>query len=128
MRLDLEVENELPHVLRAIHSDNGTELKNPRFDTFCSDQGLEHQYSSPYTPQQNGVVERKNRTLVEMARSMLDGIGLLESTGLRQLTPLVMCPIVFSCVLSCTRPLMSCDLDANPVLTISEFLVAGVLC
>ena len=38
----------------------------------CSDQGLEHQYSSPYTPQQNGVVERKNRTLVEMARMMLD--------------------------------------------------------
>ena len=39
---------------------------------FCSDQGLEHQYSFPYTPQQNGVVERKNRTLVEMARTMLD--------------------------------------------------------
>ena len=39
---------------------------------FCSDQGLEHKYSSPYTPQQNGVVERKNRTLVEMARTMLD--------------------------------------------------------
>ena len=58
--------------MRAIRSDNGTEFKNAHFDTFCSDQGLEHQFSSPYTPQQNGVVERKNRTLVEMARTMLD--------------------------------------------------------
>ena len=55
-------------------------------------------------------------------------IGLLESTGLGRLTPLVMCPIVFSCVLLCTRLLMSCDLDASPVLIISEFSVASVLC
>ena len=48
-------------------------------------------------------------------------IGLLANTGLRRLTPLVMCPIVFYCVLSCTRLLMSYDLDASPVLTISEF-------
>ena len=41
-------------------------------DNFCSDHGLDHQLSSPYTPPQNGVVERKNRTLVEMARTMLD--------------------------------------------------------
>jgi hypothetical protein len=58
--------------MRAIWSDNETEFWNARFDAFCSDQGLDHQYSSPYTPQQNGVVERKNRTLVEMARTMLD--------------------------------------------------------
>ena len=58
--------------MRAIRSDNGTEFKNAHFDAFCSDQGLKHQYSSPYTPQQNGVVERKNRTLVEMERTMLD--------------------------------------------------------
>ena len=114
--------------MRAIRSDNGTKFKNAHFDTFCSDQGLEHQYSSPYTPQQHGVIERKNRTLVEMARTMPVSIGLLESTGLRRLTPLVMCPTVFSCVLACARLLMSCDLDASPVLTISEFSVAGALC
>ena len=68
----MRVKNELPHAMRAIRSDNGTELKNARFDTFCSDQGLEHHYSFPYTPQQNGVVEWTNRTLVEMARTMLD--------------------------------------------------------
>jgi hypothetical protein len=55
-------------------------------------------------------------------------IGLLANTRLRRLTPLVTCPTAFSCVLSCTGLLMSCDLDASPVLTISEFSVAGALC
>jgi transposase InsO family protein len=57
---------------RAIHSDNGSEFKNSRFETFCRDLGLEHQFSSPYVACQNGVVERKNCSLCEMARTMLD--------------------------------------------------------
>jgi transposase InsO family protein len=36
------------------------------------DEGIKHEFSFPYTPQQNGVVERKNRTLLDMARTMLD--------------------------------------------------------
>jgi len=63
---------EFPKSLRAIRSDNGTEFKNSSFADFCASSGVEHQFSSPYVPQQNGVVERKNRTLVEMARTMLD--------------------------------------------------------
>jgi transposase InsO family protein len=58
--------------IRANRSDNGSEFRNSRFETFCNDLGLEHQFLSPYTPPQNGVVERKNRTLCEMARTMLD--------------------------------------------------------
>jgi hypothetical protein len=58
--------------IRAIRSDNGSEFRNSCFETFCHDMGLEHQFSSLYTPHQNGVVERKNRTLCEMARTMLD--------------------------------------------------------
>ncbi|WVZ64206.1 hypothetical protein U9M48_013767 [Paspalum notatum var. saurae] len=53
-------------------NDNGLESKNDHFKAFCHSQGLEHQFSSPYVPQQNGVVEHKNRTPVEMARMMLD--------------------------------------------------------
>ena len=45
---------------------------NARFDAFCRDHGLEHQYFSLYVPPQNDVVERKNRTMCEMARMMLD--------------------------------------------------------
>jgi transposase InsO family protein len=59
-------------VVRAFRSDNGSEFKNFRFETFCRDLGLEHQFSSPYVACQNGVVERKNRSLCEMARMMLD--------------------------------------------------------
>jgi transposase InsO family protein len=62
--------------IRAIRSDNGSEFRNSRFETFCHDLGLEHQFSSPYAPPQNGDVERKNRTLCEMARTMLDEKGL----------------------------------------------------
>jgi transposase InsO family protein len=58
--------------IRAIRSDNGSAFRNSRFETFCHDFGLEHLFSSPYTPPQNGVVQRKNRTLCEMARTMLD--------------------------------------------------------
>jgi transposase InsO family protein len=58
--------------MRAIRSDNGSEFKNSHFETFCHDLGLEHLFSSPYTPPQNGVVKRKNRTLCEMTRTMLD--------------------------------------------------------
>ncbi|WVZ93473.1 hypothetical protein U9M48_039448 [Paspalum notatum var. saurae] len=70
--LVLRLRNESGHAMRALRSDNGSEFKNDHFKTFCHSQGLEHQFSSPYVPQQNGVVERKNRTLVEMARMMLD--------------------------------------------------------
>jgi transposase InsO family protein len=58
--------------IRAICSDNGSKFRNSHFETFCHDLGLEHQFSSLYTPSQNGVVERKNKNLCEMARTMLD--------------------------------------------------------
>ncbi|WVZ94452.1 hypothetical protein U9M48_040341 [Paspalum notatum var. saurae] len=70
--LVLRLRNEDHKAMRAIRGDNGGEFRNSRFENFCRDLGLEHQFSSPYTPPQNGVVERKNRTLVEMARTMLD--------------------------------------------------------
>jgi transposase InsO family protein len=58
--------------IRAIRSDNSSEFKNTYFEIFYHDLGLEHKFSSPYMPPQNGVVERKNRTLCEMAQMMLD--------------------------------------------------------
>ena len=48
--LVLKLRNESQRPMRAIYSDNGGEFRNSRFDNFCSDQGLEHQFSSPYTP------------------------------------------------------------------------------
>ncbi|RVW91617.1 Retrovirus-related Pol polyprotein from transposon TNT 1-94 [Vitis vinifera] len=56
--------------MQVIRSDNGTEYTSEKFNKFCEDAGIEHQMIAPYTPQQNGVVKRKNRTIMEMARSL----------------------------------------------------------
>ncbi|CAM8889644.1 unnamed protein product [Rhodiola kirilowii] len=57
--------------VKSIRSDHGTEFENGQFTDFCSDQGIDHNFSAPRTPQRNGVVERKNRTLEDMTRTML---------------------------------------------------------
>jgi transposase InsO family protein len=70
--LVLRLNNEHPNYLKAIHNDNGTEFRNASFDQFCLEHGVDQQFSTPHVLQQNGVMEQKNRTLVEMARTMLD--------------------------------------------------------
>ncbi|KAK0594664.1 hypothetical protein LWI29_010466 [Acer saccharum] len=57
--------------IKRIRSDHGREFENATFETFCNGLGISHEFSAPRTPQQNGVVERKNRVLQEMARVML---------------------------------------------------------
>jgi transposase InsO family protein len=66
-----EVERQFGQNILAIRSDNDSEFKNYTLNGFLSDEGIRYQYSAAYTPQQNGVAERKNRTLMDMARSML---------------------------------------------------------
>jgi transposase InsO family protein len=65
-------QNEFELKIKKVRSDNGTELKNTGVEEFLGEEGIKHEFSVPYTPQQNGVVERKNRTLIEAARIMLD--------------------------------------------------------
>jgi hypothetical protein len=67
-----QAQNEFGLRIKKIRSNNGTEFKNSQIEGFLEDEGIKHEFSSPYTPQQNGVVERKNRTLLDMARTMLD--------------------------------------------------------
>ena len=57
--------------IHVIRSDNRTEYISEKFNRFCEDAGIEHQLTAPYSPQQNGVVERKNRTVMEMTRCLL---------------------------------------------------------
>jgi hypothetical protein len=68
----IRTQNEFGLRIKKIRSDNGTEFKNSQIEGFLEDEGIKHEFSSLYTPQQNGVVERKNRTLLDMARTMLD--------------------------------------------------------
>jgi transposase InsO family protein len=65
-------QNEFGLRIKKIRSDNGIEFKNSQIEGFLEEEGIKHEFSSPYTPQQNGVVERKNRTLMDMARTMLE--------------------------------------------------------
>ncbi|KAJ9541588.1 hypothetical protein OSB04_028094 [Centaurea solstitialis] len=62
--------------VRSIRSDHGTEFKNSTLETFFDMKGISQNFSSVRTPQQNGVAERRNRTLIEAARSMLSEANL----------------------------------------------------
>nr|GEW01611.1 hypothetical protein [Tanacetum cinerariifolium] len=57
--------------VQRVRTDNGTEFKNKTLAKFFDEAGITQQFSAARTPQQNGVVERRNRTLVEAARTML---------------------------------------------------------
>ncbi|GJU38496.1 putative ribonuclease H-like domain-containing protein [Tanacetum coccineum] len=65
------LENQLNHKVKIIRCDNGTEFKNHIMNEFCAKKGIKREFSVAKTPQQNGVAERKNRTLIEGARTML---------------------------------------------------------
>ncbi|GKB66067.1 putative ribonuclease H-like domain-containing protein [Tanacetum coccineum] len=65
------VENQLTKKVKAIRCDNGTEFKNSNLIELCGSKGIKRDYSVARTPQQNRVAERKNRTLIEAARTML---------------------------------------------------------
>nr|GEV96408.1 putative ribonuclease H-like domain-containing protein [Tanacetum cinerariifolium] len=65
------LENQLSLKVKVIKSDNGTAFKNFDLNQFYGMKGIKRKFSVPRTPQQNGIAERKNRTLIEAARTML---------------------------------------------------------
>jgi transposase InsO family protein len=71
-------QNEFDAKVKRIRNDNGTEFKNTEVEDYLDEEGIKHEFLAPYTPQQNGVAERKNRTLIEMARIMLDEYKTLD--------------------------------------------------
>jgi transposase InsO family protein len=69
--LCLQLQREKNLSIVRIRSDHGREFENAKLSDFCESEGIKQEFSSPITPQQNGVVERKNRTIQESARAML---------------------------------------------------------
>ncbi|GJZ88319.1 retrovirus-related pol polyprotein from transposon TNT 1-94 [Tanacetum coccineum] len=67
------VKNQNDVKVKRIRTDNGIEFRNTELESFCDEKGISQNFSSPYTPEQNGVAERKNRTLIEASRTMLNG-------------------------------------------------------
>ena len=78
------VQNEKEVCITSIRSDHGEEFENDKFQLFCEENGILHNFSTTRTPQQNGVVERKNRSLQEMSRIMLNDNSTLSTSGLKQ--------------------------------------------
>ncbi|GJU04571.1 retrovirus-related pol polyprotein from transposon TNT 1-94 [Tanacetum coccineum] len=65
--------------IKCLRTDNGGEYTSDEFDTFCKQEGIKRQFTTAYTPQQNGVAERMYRTLLERARAMLATASLEKS-------------------------------------------------
>lgn len=65
------IEPQYGRCIKCITTDNGGEYCSKRFEKFCAENGIIHQTTAPYSPQQNGIAERMNRTLMEMARAMM---------------------------------------------------------
>nr|KAJ0194783.1 hypothetical protein LSAT_V11C700360190 [Lactuca sativa] len=66
-----KVETEIGEKIKVLRTDRGGEFLSNEYTKYCNETGLERHYTSPYSPQQNGVVERRNRTVLEMVRCNL---------------------------------------------------------
>jgi transposase InsO family protein len=59
-------------MFKKIRSDNRTNFMNTQVKEYLDQEGIKHEFSAPYTPEQNGVAERKNSTIIELAKTMFD--------------------------------------------------------
>ena len=70
-----EVESQLTKKIKRLISNRGGEYESNPFNTFCEEHGIIHETTPPYSPKNNRVVERKNRTLKEIMKAMLVSLG-----------------------------------------------------
>jgi transposase InsO family protein len=73
------IHNEFKTTIKRVRSDNGSEFKNTKIDELCDDFRIRHQFSAKYTSQSNDLIQRKNRTLIDIARSMLSEYNVSQS-------------------------------------------------
>ena len=122
-----KVQNEKSFAITCIRSDYGREFENIDFENYCNEYGIDHNFSAPKTPQQNGVVERKNRTIQEMARTMLNKNNLPKyfwaeavNTSCYVLNRILLRPILKNLPMSFGK-------TRNPTLDISKSLGVNAL-
>jgi transposase InsO family protein len=72
-KFKLQVEKESECSIKKLRTAGGGEYVSNEFAKFCEQEGIVHEVIAPYTPQHNGIAERKNRSIMNMARSMLKG-------------------------------------------------------
>jgi transposase InsO family protein len=66
-----KVENLTGRKIKVLRSNNGGEFTSKDFNNFCIESRIKREYTVPYKPQQNGVAERKNRTIIEVTKAMI---------------------------------------------------------
>jgi transposase InsO family protein len=120
-------QNQFDFDIKKVRSYDGSEFKNARIDEYCDDKGIKHEFSSKYTPEQNGIVERKNRTLIDMARSMLAEYNVPDSYWAKPLIPLVMHQIDYIATSSLKRLPMNCLLEESQTFLILGCSVANTI-
>jgi transposase InsO family protein len=74
-----EVENQLERKIKRLRSNRGGEFFPKVFDDFCAEHGIIHERTPPYSPESNGIVERKNCTLTDLVNAMLDTYDLSKA-------------------------------------------------
>jgi transposase InsO family protein len=74
-----EVENQLERKIKRLRSDHGDEFFPKVFDDFCTEHDIIHERTPLYSPESNGIAERKNRTLTDLVNAMLDTCGLSKA-------------------------------------------------
>ena len=75
-KIKAAAENEMGVKLKAFRTDCGGEFNSIEFEDYCNELGIKRYTTAPYSPQQNGVVERRNQTVMEMARSLLKSMSV----------------------------------------------------
>ena len=76
VKFKAQAENSCGHQIKVLRSNRGGEFLAGVFQGVCDEAGIRRQLTTPYSPQQNGVVERKNRTVMEMARALLKSMKI----------------------------------------------------
>ncbi|WVZ54196.1 hypothetical protein U9M48_005033, partial [Paspalum notatum var. saurae] len=85
-RFKTEVENQLNKTIKVLRTDRGGEYTSEILNDFCKEHGIIHQYTMPYTPQQNSVAERRNRTLMDMGEALHTAVYLLNHSPSKAVT------------------------------------------
>ena len=83
------LEKETQHKIKTFRTDRGGEFLSLKFQAYCRKNGINRQLTALYTPQQNGVVERRNRTLLEMTRKPMHVPNMLWGEAVRHSTYLI---------------------------------------
>jgi transposase InsO family protein len=117
------VENQTEKIIKVSRIDNGGEFCENEFEEFCKKCGIARQNTTPYTPQQNGVSKRMNKTLMEKARCLLSGVGLGKELWAEQWVLHVTRSTNHHCQHRMTRLHKRYGLVRNLLLHISRYLV-----